>query len=47
MVLCLEAYGADADLGAGILNEPGEGGKLMAAAEDLFEKCGLHQRSKT
>lgn len=47
LVLSLEAYGADADLGSGILHERGGGGMLMAAAHDLFEKCDLHNRSKT
>lgn len=47
LVLSLEAYGADADLGSGILLERGGGGRLMAAAHDLYEKCDLFNRSKT
>lgn len=46
MVLSLEAYGADMDLGTRLFLERGTS-TLMAAAKPLFDKCGLHYRRKT
>ena len=47
MVLCLEAYGADVDLGSGMFHQLHNRATPMAAARALFDKCGLHQMSKT
>lgn len=46
MGLCMEAYGADAELEESGIFQERSSGTLMAAAQPLFDIC-LHDMSKT